>query len=168
MVGWEAHAPSRAAFGVLAECTFWLPQKRFATGAPQTTREARVLPKPDIARRFSYSSLVHIGNRYGNHFISRGQTGKDLAHTIFTQSAHAQFTRALPQQKHGGALADHVPDFVVDHEDLEYSHSAPVAGMPAIFAAVCLHDLCIADLRWLDPERAHFGFTQLGRIFAMG
>src|SRR5690349_22736916 len=131
-------------------------------------RETRALPKPGFAAARLYSSLAYIGNRHGNHFISRGQAGKDLAHAIFTQSAHAQSARALAQQKSGRALADHVPDFVVDNEDLEYSHSAPVAGMPAIFAAACLHDLCITHLRWLDPESAHFRFTQFGQMFAMG
>src|SRR5207247_5062846 len=36
-----------------------------------------------------HSSSAHIRNRYRDYFVGRGQTGKNFAHAVLTQSAHA-------------------------------------------------------------------------------
>ena len=60
--------------------------------------------------------------------------------------AHAEFARALAQNKSRAAFVDHVPDFVVDHENLEDAHSPLVTGVAALVAADRLHDLRFAQL----------------------
>src|SRR6266567_1668675 len=123
--------------------------------------------RPPILVGYGSHYLAHIRNRYRDYFVGRGQTGKNFAHAILTQSAHAQLARALPQEESRDPFIDHMPHFVVDDEDLENSHPAPVAGMPAMFAAGGLHHLGVFHLRRLDPERAHFRFTQVRWMFAM-
>src|SRR5205085_10870278 len=85
---------------------------------------------------------VHVSQRDRNHFVGRGDTGQNFAHTVFAQRAHAQLARALPQHQGRAPVVDHVPDVVVDDENLEDPHPAFVAGLPAFFAADRPHDLC--------------------------
>src|SRR5205814_10379268 len=42
---------------------------------------------------------VHVSQRDRNHFVGRGDTGQNFAHTVFAQRAHAQRARALPQHQ---------------------------------------------------------------------
>ena len=87
------------------------------------------------------------------------QSGKDFAHPVFTQSAHAQFACALAQMKGGAAFINHVPNFIVDNENLEDAHSSFVTGLPAMIAPDRLHDLGFAELSGLDAKGPHFGLT---------
>src|SRR5437763_1540760 len=112
--------------------------------------------------------LTHVSESGRDHFFGAGQATENFANPVLAQGAHAKLARALPQIQSGAAFIDHVPDFVIEHENLKDSHATFVTGAAALVAAFAAHDLRVAQLSGFDPERAHFGFSQFGRLAATG
>src|SRR6266403_186112 len=119
------------------QLTLSSPKKSSRSGgrARQHARRVRY-PIENLSR-----SSAHVSDGDRNHFLRRSETGQHLAHAVFAQCPHAQFTGSLPEDKGRGAFVDHVAHFIVDYEILEYAHSSFVANVTTLFASNWLHYL---------------------------
>src|ERR1700728_2799930 len=80
--------------------------------------------------------LVSHGRR--DDFVGRGHAGQNLADAVFTQGAHPQVARPLPDCAHAQPFIDHAADFVVQHADFKNSHAAFISGATAFVATTAL------------------------------
>src|SRR6266487_2278220 len=105
------------------------------------------------------NQLADVAYRNGNDFFGGGKAGENLAHAIFAQRSHSEFTGALSQHQSRAALVDHMTDFIVDHKNFEYAHAALVTDLAALLASNRFHYLGIVKLPGFNAQRTQFRLT---------
>jgi len=94
-------------------------------------------------------SLVDVGERDRDDFLSRSEAAEDFAHSIFPERAHTELARALTKVHGLGAIVHQVADFVIDDKNFEDAHSSLVTSSAALFAADRFHPNNRGYATWL-------------------